>query len=68
MNTFIRILVFRTELPTTDLDLNKLTELRAPASWLYFALIGCNKTRTDSARLVLNTYIPMRLFTVEFAI
>jgi len=33
----------------------------------YFALIGCSKTRTVSARLVLNTCIPMRLFILEFA-
>ena len=40
---------------------------RASASRLYYALIGCSETRTVSARLVLNTRIPMRPFTVDFA-
>jgi len=42
---------------------------RESASRLYFVLIGCSETRTVSARLVLNTCIPipMRLFEVECA-
>jgi len=35
-------------------------------SQLYFPLIGCSETRTVSARLVLNTCIPTRLFAVQF--
>ena len=36
---------------------------RASPSRLYFVVIGCSETRTVSARLVLNTHIPARLFT-----
>jgi len=38
---------------------------RASRSRLCFVLIGCSETRTVSARLVLNTCITMRLFTLE---
>jgi len=40
---------------------------RASALRLYFLLIGCSETRTVSVRLVLNTCIPMWLFTLDFA-
>ena len=36
-------------------------------SLLPYVLIGCSRTRSVSARLVLNTCIPVRPFTVEFA-
>jgi len=42
--------------------------LRASASTLYFALIGCSETGTvNGARPVINTCIPMRPFRMEFA-
>ena len=40
---------------------------RASASRLYYAVIGCSETRTVSARLILSTCFPMRLFTLEFS-
>ena len=52
-------------------DLNKSTQLlnafngHAYQRHNYIALIGCSETRPVSAQLVLNTFIPMRLFTLE---